>query len=152
MFFLVGRRDWKVVTIVTKCILIDYPVVYIDRRQEDMVTWWQSVADWCAVSLQVYEVNRKLLQEHAAPLMAVYLHGVAVVRQELNMDVGRKSITGVCACVCVCVCVRACVRACVRVSWVLGLGSTMKCVHHMCRSGLQNVIKRSPSQVCTLGL
>ena len=123
MFFLVGRRDWKVVTIVTKCILIDYPVVYIDRRQEDMVTWWQSVADWCAVSLQVYEVNRKLLQEHAAPLMAVYLHGVAVVRQELNMDVGRKSITGVCACVCVCVCacVRACVRACVCLgSWVLG--------------------------------
>ena len=42
----------------------------------------------------MYEVNRKLLQEHAAPLMAVYLHGVAVVRQELNMDVGRKSITG----------------------------------------------------------
>ena len=27
--------------------------------------------------------------------MAVYLHGVAVVRQELNMDVGRRSITGV---------------------------------------------------------
>ena len=26
--------------------------------------------------------------------MAVYLHGVAVVRQELNMDVGRKAITG----------------------------------------------------------
>ena len=47
------------------------------------------------MSLQVYEVNRKLLQEHAAPLMAVYLHGVAVVRQELNMDVGRRSITGV---------------------------------------------------------
>ncbi|KAL3145434.1 hypothetical protein ABBQ38_001680 [Trebouxia sp. C0009 RCD-2024] len=47
-----------------------------------------------AVQRQVYEVNRKLLQEHAAPLMAVYLHGVAVVRQELNMDVGRKSITG----------------------------------------------------------
>lgn len=46
------------------------------------------------LSVQVYEVNRKLLQEHAAPLMAVYLHGVAVVRQELNMDVGRKSITG----------------------------------------------------------
>ena len=46
-------------------------------------------------ALQVYEVNRKLLQEHAAPLMAVYLHGVAVVRQELNMDVARKSIKGV---------------------------------------------------------
>lgn len=45
--------------------------------------------------MQVYEVNRKLLQEHAAPLMAVYLHGVAVVRQELNMDVGGKSIKGV---------------------------------------------------------
>lgn len=44
--------------------------------------------------VQVYEVNRKLLQEHAAPLMAVYLHGVAVVRQELNMDVGGKTITG----------------------------------------------------------
>ncbi len=44
--------------------------------------------------VQVYEVNKKLLQEHAAPLMAVYLHGVAVVRQELNMDVGRKSIKG----------------------------------------------------------
>lgn len=42
----------------------------------------------------MYEVNRKLLQQHAAPLMAVYLHGVAVVRQELNMDVGLKSITG----------------------------------------------------------
>lgn len=45
--------------------------------------------------VQVYEVNRKLLQEHAAPLMAVYLHGVAVVRQELNMDVGGKTIKGV---------------------------------------------------------
>ncbi len=44
--------------------------------------------------VQVYEVNRKLLQEHAAPLMAVYLHGVAVVRQELNMDVGGKPIKG----------------------------------------------------------
>lgn len=47
-----------------------------------------------SVQRQVYEVNRKLLQEHAAPLMAVYLHGVAVVRQELNMDVGGKSIKG----------------------------------------------------------
>lgn len=55
---------------------------------------WLRVADLWAVRMQVYEVNRKLLQEHAAPLMAVYLHGVAVVRQELNMDVGRKSITG----------------------------------------------------------
>ena len=39
-------------------------------------------------------MNKKLLQEHAAPLMAVYLHGVAVVRQELNMDVARKSVKG----------------------------------------------------------
>lgn len=43
---------------------------------------------------QVYEVNRKLLQEHAAPLMAVYLHGVAVVREELNMDVSKKPVKG----------------------------------------------------------
>jgi len=49
--------------------------------------------NWAGM-VQVYEVNRKLLQEHAAPLMAVYLHGVAVVRQELNMDVGGKSIKG----------------------------------------------------------
>ena len=41
-------------------------------------------------------MNRKLLQEHAAPLMAVYLHGVAVVRQELNMDVARNSVKGIC--------------------------------------------------------
>ena len=42
----------------------------------------------------MYEVNRKLLQEHAAPLMAVYLHGVAVVREELNMDVSKKPVKG----------------------------------------------------------
>lgn len=45
-------------------------------------------------TFQVYEVNRKLLQEHAAPLMAVYLHGVAVVREELNMDVSKKPVKG----------------------------------------------------------
>ena len=39
-------------------------------------------------------MNRKLLQEHAAPLMAVYLHGVAVVREELNMDVSKKLVKG----------------------------------------------------------
>lgn len=44
--------------------------------------------------MQVYEVNKKLLQEHAAPLMAVYLHGVAVVREELNMDVSKKPVKG----------------------------------------------------------
>ena len=46
------------------------------------------------VALQVYEVNKKLLQEHAAPLMAIYLHGVAVVREELNMDVYKKLVKG----------------------------------------------------------
>lgn len=45
-------------------------------------------------TFQVYEVNRKLLQEHVAPLMAVYLHGVAVVREELNMDVSKKPVKG----------------------------------------------------------
>ena len=54
----------------------------------------ETVHEGARVDVQVYEVNRKLLQEHAAPLMAVYLHGVAVVRQELNMDVGRKAIKG----------------------------------------------------------
>ena len=44
--------------------------------------------------MQVYEVNRKLLQEHAAPLMAVNLHGVAVDREELNMDVSKKPVKG----------------------------------------------------------
>lgn len=39
-------------------------------------------------------MNKKLLQEHAAPLMAVYLHGVAVVREELNMDVSKKPVKG----------------------------------------------------------
>ena len=55
--------------------------------------WVTRIKKWAGM-VQVYEVNRKLLQEHAAPLMAVYLHGVAVVRQELNMDVGGKSIKG----------------------------------------------------------
>ena len=84
-------------------------------------------ADWCAVGLQVYEVNRKLLQEHAAPLMAVYLHGVAVVRQELSMDVGRKSITGL---------------------HPFGLSPVIQCVHPMSVSGIQSSIKTSLSQVC----
>ena len=52
-----------------------------------MITLWHH-------GLQVYEVNKKLLQEHAAPLMAVYLHGVAVVREELNMDVSKKPVKG----------------------------------------------------------
>ena len=79
----------------------------------------------------MYEVNRKLLQEHAAPLMAVYLHGVAVVRQELNMDVGRKSITGKCT---------------------FGLWWVNNCVHCMCVHGILSVIKTSPLQVCTFAL
>ncbi len=64
--------------------LLQFPVQQI---------WLTESENWAGM-VQVYEVNRKLLQEHAAPLMAVYLHGVAVVRQELNMDVGGKTIKG----------------------------------------------------------
>lgn len=67
------------------------PEAYLQELGEDHDLFAELPA---AVQRQVYEVNRKLLQEHAAPLMAVYLHGVAVVRQELNMDVARKSIKG----------------------------------------------------------